>query len=186
MLNTTVIALLGIGVTCCGPRGDDSDKKSPAKSPTVETVDAKAAKVAFERFKKLTGSWKGKSTKGWTDTNSYRVIAAGSVVMGTSFDAHPNETMITMIHMDGDNLMLTHYCVAKNQPRMVASSISKDGSQITFEFLDGTNMASRDKGHMDKAVYQFESDERFTSQWTWYQDGKESWMEEILYVREKE
>ena len=113
------------------------------------------------------------------------MIAAGSVVMGTSFDAHPNETMITMIHMDGDKLMLTHYCVAKNQPRMVASSVSKDGSRITFEFLDGTNMADRDKGHMDKAVFRFESDERFTSQWTWYQDGKENWMEEILYVREK-
>ena len=92
MLSTTIIALLGIGVTCCEPRSDDSDKKSPAKSPVVEKVDAKAAKAAFERFKKLTGSWKGKSTKGWTDTNSYRVIAAGSVVMGTSFDAHPNET----------------------------------------------------------------------------------------------
>ncbi len=44
MLNTTMIALLGIGVTCCGPRGDDSDKKSPAKSPTVQKVDY------FERF----------------------------------------------------------------------------------------------------------------------------------------
>ena len=40
-------------------------------------------------------------------------------------------------------------------------------------------LSSRDEGH-------FESDEKFTSQWTWYQDGKEGWMEEIRYTREKE
>ena len=25
--------------------------------------------------------------------------------------------------------------------------------------------------------------DHFTSQWTWYQDGKESWMEEIVHAR---
>jgi hypothetical protein len=89
--------------------------------------------------------------------------------------------MVTMFHMDGDRLMLTHYCVAKNQPRMTARSISDDGNEITFEFLDGTNLPSRDKGHMDKAVYKFVGDGRFTTRWTWYQDGKESWMEEVEY-----
>lgn len=150
-----------------------------------QQVDSAHALTAFERFKSLAGAWRGKSTKGWTETETYRVIAAGSVVMGTSFDAHPNETMITMIHMDGDRLLLKHYCVAKNQPRIVATRINDDASRITFEFLDATNLPSRDKGHMDKAVFHFINDGSFTSRWTWYQDGKESWMEEIEYKREK-
>ena len=186
MLNAIAIAFFGAAVTCGGLVGlNDSDAKDKPKSPAAKKIDAQAARAAFERFKKLSGSWEGKSTKGWTEVNKYRVIAKGSVVMGTSFEAHPNETMVTMFHMDGDRLMLTHYCVAKNQPRMVATEISQDGAEVTFEFLDGTNMASRDKGHMDKAIFRFKSDDEFTSQWTWYQDGKESWMEEIRNTREK-
>ena len=185
MLNGWIITALSIGVSCCGVLSDDDKAKKNDSTPAAK-IDAKTAKAAFDRFAKLEGSWKGKSTKGWTDTNSYRVIAKGSVVMGTSFDAHPGETMITMIHMDSERLMLTHYCVAKNQPRMVATSVEGDGTRIKFEFLDGTNMSSRDKGHMDSVVYRFVSEGEFTSHWTWYQDGKESWMEEISYERVKE
>lgn len=186
MQHAIAIALVGAAVMCSGLTGlDDSDMKDKTKTPPVKKVDAEAARAAFERFKKLSGSWEGKSTRGWAEVNNYRVIAQGSVVMGTSFDAHPNETMVTMFHLDGDRLMLTHYCVAKNQPRMVATEISADGAEVTFEFLDGTNMYSRDKGHMDKAVFRFKSADEFTSQWTWYQDGQESWMEEIRNTRQK-
>ena len=134
---------------------------------------------AFERYKSLEGKWRGKSTKGWTEEMTYRVIAGGSVVMSTSFDAHPNETMATMIHLDRGTLMLTHYCVAKNQPRLAATEISPDGKKIVFTFRDATGIASRDTGHMDKAVIEFVDDDHFTTQWTWYAKGAERWMEKI-------
>ncbi len=152
----------------------------PATAPTAPLT---AAQRAFERFKSLSGEWQGQSTKGWTDKSVFKVIAAGSCVLGTTFDAHPNETMLTMYHMDGELFMLTHYCVAKNQPRMRATEISEDGNTIIFTFLDATNLSSRDKGHMDKAMFRFESDDRFTTKWTWYQNGQERWMEEIVYTR---
>ena len=153
--------------------------------------DAKAAqtptpaRAAFERFKRLAGDWRGRSTKGWEETVSFKTIAGGSVVVETSFDAHPNETMMTMFHMDGDRLMLTHYCVARNQPRLVATSFDADGKTVTFTFLDGANLPTRDRGHMDKAVFRFLDADRVVTRWTWYQDGKESWMEEITLERTK-
>lgn len=143
------------------------------------------AKTFYERFKKLEGSWECKSTKGWTDRQTYRTIAGGSCVMHQSFEAHPGEQMATMVHLDGERLMLTHYCSAKNQPRLLATEASDDGKSVTFTFLDGTNMASRDKGHMDKVVYTFSGDDAFTSRWTWCQDGKEKWLEEIEHRRVK-
>lgn len=146
-------------------------------------AEGSPARLAFERFKKLEGRWKGRSTKGWEEDVSYKTIAAGSVVVGTSFDAHPNETMLSLIHLDGDRLMLTHYCVARNQPRLVATSFADEGKTITFTFLDGTNLPSRDRGHMDKAVFRFVDENHVTSKWTWYQNGKESWMEEITLER---
>lgn len=151
--------------------------------PDKTAADPTLARSAFERFKKLEGAWKGRSTKGWEEVISYRTIAQGTVVVGTSFDAHPNETMMTMIHLDGERLMLTHYCVAKNQPRLVATAYADDGKTITFTFLDGTNMPSRDRGHMDKVIFRFIDENHVAARWTWYQDGKESWMEEISLER---
>ncbi|NOT01020.1 MAG: VOC family protein [Phycisphaerales bacterium] len=138
---------------------------------------------AFDRLKALSGEWEGVSTKGWKERIQYEAMAAGSCVMETSFDAHPNEQMVTMFCMDGERLLLTHYCVAKNQPRLLLTEAADDLSALTFTFLDGTNLPSRDKGHMDKVVFKFESPEKFTSQWTWYQDGKENWLEEIAHTR---
>lgn len=139
----------------------------------------------FERLKTLEGTWIGRSTKGWTEEVTYKVIAGGSVVMSLSFDAHPGEQMVTMYHLDGERLLLTHYCVAKNQPRLMATSVEENGRKVTFTFLDGTGMKSRDAGHMDSLVMQFHDNDRFTSQWTWYQDGASSWMEEIEMVRKR-
>ena len=143
------------------------------------------SRKAFEHLKNLSGDWEGKSTKGWTERISYRVIAGGSCLMDLSYGAHPNEWMASMIHMDGDRLMLTHYCVAKNQPRLVATEIADDLSSISFTYLDATNLPSRDKGHMDKCLIRFDGKDKFFSRWTWYQDGKESWMEDIEHRRIK-
>ena len=135
--------------------------------------------AVFEQFQKLAGKWSGKSTKGWEEDVTIKSIAGGSVVEFSSFDAHPGEEMRTLMHMDGERLVLTHYCIAQNQPRLAATSIEKGGRQVTFTFQDATNLSSRDKGHMDKVVYRFHDENHFSSQWTWYQDGGEEWMEEI-------
>lgn len=146
-------------------------------------VTAADARSAFERFKKLEGKWRGRSTNGWEEVVNYKTIAKGSVVVANSFDAHPNETMLTMYYLDQDRLMLTHFCVARNQPRLVATQITDEGKTITFTFLDATNLASRDRGHMDKLVFRFVDDGHAVSRWTWYQDGKERWLEEIRLER---
>lgn len=152
---------------------------APAAASAPATQPVGLSQVAFERFRSLAGSWVGKSTRGWEEKSTYAVIAAGSAVMHTSFEAHPGQTMLTVFYLDNGELMLTHYCVAKNAPRMRATRISPDGREITFEFVDGANLPTRDKGHMDKAVYRFSDDGTFTTQWTWYQQGQERWMEEI-------
>lgn len=152
-------------------------------APSAAPVTPDVARRAFERLKALAGDWQGRSTKGWTEKVNYSVIAGGSCVLESSFDAHPNERMLTLFHMDQDRLLLTHYCVAKNQPRLQLTAASADLSELTFTFLDATNLPSRDHGHMDKLVMNFGPDEGFSSRWTWYQDGKENWMEQIVHAR---
>jgi hypothetical protein len=143
-----------------------------------------SARAAFERFRKLEGTWKGESTKGWKEEVRFRTIAGGSAVVESSFDAHPGETMLTIFAMDGERFRLTHYCVAGNQPRLEATAVEDGGRSVTFTFVDGGNLPSREKGHMDKAVFRFEDDNHVITRWTWYQEGKERWLEEIRLTRE--
>lgn len=153
---------------------------------TGQNVSPDRARAAFEQFKRLAGQWDQHSTKGWQGSASVRVIAGGSALMLTSnIGPHPgaDETMVTVVHLDGDRLMLTHYCMARNQPRLVATAISGDGKTIEFGFLDATNLRSADAGHMNRAVYTIESPDRYRSRWTFSRKREESWMEEIVTTR---
>ena len=169
---------------CCAL--DSEDNQSATISAAIKmSVPAEVATKFFDRFKALQGTWIGTSTKGWKEETTIRTIAQGSVVQFTSFDAHPNETMLTLVHMDSDRLLITHYCVAKNQPRLQLTSLEDEGKTAVFTFLDGTNLPSREKGHMDKAVFRFRDEDYYTTQWTWYQNGQERWMEEIVNERKR-
>lgn len=158
----------------------------PSESTANASSDAAKAKTAFEHIKAMAGEWTGAATDGRKITHRVQIIAAGSVVMEESwFEGHKGEMMVTTYYMDGDKLMLTHYCVAKNAPRMQATEISDDGKNILFTFVDGANIPTRDKGHMDKASYKFSGKDSFSSRWTWYANGKEQWMEEFNFSRAK-
>ncbi len=126
------------------------------------------AKASFEKLKSLEGTWVGKSTKGPLAV-SFRTTSGGTAVM--SEIRAPQEDMISMFHMDGDRLLMTHYCAAGNQPRMQAQA-SPDGKTFTFEFIDGTNL-SANTGHMQRMVLTVIDETHHTEDWTFVQDGKE-------------
>lgn len=73
--------------------------------------------------------------------------------------------MVTMFHLDGPVLMVTHYCSAGNQPRMVASSISHP-KEIAFTFKDATNLASPTAGHMRGLVLTLVDADHHKQSWT--------------------
>ena len=140
--------------------------------------------AVFEQFKMLEGTWQGKSTKGWENRETYRVIAKGSAVLSTSeFMESPEEAMASVIVLDHGELFLTHYCEAGNQPVLRATRIEESGKKVTFEFSGGTNLPTRDTGHMDKVVLFFEDKNHFSSQWSWYANGKQTLFETIRYER---
>jgi hypothetical protein len=136
------------------------------------------AAAVFEKMKTLAGNWEV-TWQGKPDTMSLQVISAGSAIM----QSDNKESMVTMYHLDGERLMMTHYCAAKNQPRMVAE-VSPDGKTISFNFLDVTNLAGPDAGHMRHMVLTFEDANHFTEQWTFRKDGKDG-SETFRYARKQ-
>ena len=129
---------------------------------------------SFDTMKSLAGNWEGKDSMGGAVEVSNRVTAGGSAVMSeirTSMHGK-SEDMISMINMDGDRALLTHYCSAGNQPRMQAT-LSPDGQSITFTFVDATNLASRDAGHMQSVTFNFIDANHHTEEWHFAVQGKE-------------
>lgn len=145
-----------------------------AGDTTPEKASAATAAAQFEQLKTLVGEWRGKGTYGEEVSEaslSYKITAAGSVVMermgaGTEFE------MITMYHLNGEDLMLTHYCALKNQPRMRATP-STDTSAIAFNYIDGTNMASDQVQHMHSLTFDFLGEDQIKAVWSMHADGVE-------------
>lgn len=145
---------------------------------TISLAQTNAQKT-FDKLKTLDGMWEGKDPQGQNVKISYRTTSAGSALMS---EIMGKEDMISMFHLDGDRLLMTHYCGAGNQPRMKASS-SPDGKTVTFDFLDATNLSSPDAGHMQRMVLTMIDANHHTEEWTFLDHGKE--MKEIFDLQRK-
>jgi hypothetical protein len=95
----------------------------------AETSEPVSAAEAFARLKTLAGKWEGSSAK-----VDYRVTAGGTVVMGTLFRGSPHE-MITMYTLEGNELLVTHYCSMGNQPTMKLDLAASTANSLVFGFV---------------------------------------------------
>jgi hypothetical protein len=125
----------------------------------------------LERFKSMAGTWNGKGAHGETSTVTYQLIAGGTSVMADI--KMGDEAMTSLFYVDGGRLLMTHFCPSNNQPRMQAV-IGSDGKTVTFDFLDATNLASPQAGHMHKVVYVFADADHYSEDWTWKHEGKDA------------
>src|SRR5206468_12485790 len=117
-----------------------------------EAGESNAAK-ALEQLKSLAGDWEG--TAEWTGarTGTYPMKAAyyttgnGSALVENLISENA-PVMTSVYHLDGNDLRLTHFCGAQNQPRLKAERIDLDHGAIDFEFVDATNLRAPDAPHV--------------------------------------
>ena len=136
-----------------------------------QPMAAKAGEDVLARFSALDGDWTADS--GSPDlppsTVSYRTIANGSAVVETVFVDTPSE-MVTVIFRDGDRLLMTHYCAARNQPHLYASSITDD--RIAFVTDHVTNHEDPKALYMGAVTWTFVDDDHMSTKWWTFENGK--------------
>ncbi len=134
---------------------------------------AKAAAPAFDRFKALAGDWvaaeDAEMVKKGDLVARYVLTAGGSALVETVFPGSPHE-MVTVYHADGPDIVLTHYCVEGNQPRMRARAAG--GSRFDFEFDGGNNIDPRRDRHMHSATLELLGDDEIRTVWTELAEAK--------------
>lgn len=135
---------------------------------------ASDAQKSFDTVKTLQGNWDGKNSQGEAIQVSFVPTANNSAVLSEiRGEKHAPDMMVSMFHMDGnDRLLMTHYCSAGNQPRMAATA-SADGKTLTFDFVDATNLASPDAGHMQRVIFTIADSNHHVEEWHFIDHGKE-------------
>ncbi len=141
------------------------------------------AQKSFDKIKSLAGTWEGRVTtdppmKGMDENTSMqvtmRVTSRGNALvhemkgLGDGDDPTKYDHPVTMFYVDGDRLMLVHYCDAGNRPRMAAKA-SADLKTVDFGFVDlsgGTQF-----GHMDHATFNTIDENHHSEDWIFMMPG---------------
>lgn len=134
-----------------------------------------STKPMFEKLKKLAGTWVEADADGKpTDkvVSIIRVTAGGSAVQEVQFPDEPME-MVSVYHLDKEDLLMTHYCMLGNQPRMKADPTSPP-NQIRWKFAGGTNLDPAKDTHMHSATVTFVDDDHIEIEGEAWEGGKPS------------
>jgi len=141
------------------------------------------ADVAFAKLKGLAGSWEADSQRGKV-SSSYELISNGTALV-EHIKVPGEEEMLTVYHLDGNRLVLTHYCTAGNQPHMQAEAYDPSTNRLVFNFVSGGNLSDPSKGHMHNVVLEFLSADAFSSKWMFQENGKPKFAENMEFHRVK-
>jgi hypothetical protein len=179
-LTARILAIVILGVLAT-PRFTAADD---AKVTTKTGIDAKAA---FARIKTLAGTWKShasdepKADHGKAKEEEhkgdksviYKLTGAGSALVETQFPGSDHE-MVSVYHLDGEDLRMTHYCAAGNQPRVKLDRANSKPDELIFVFDGGTNLNPEKDMHIHGVKITFHDDGKVTSTWESYAAGKKA------------
>jgi hypothetical protein len=131
-------------------------------------------KVAFERLKTLVGAWQGHHTtpEGPPMEVEYRLTGNGTALVERLFAGSPHE-MTSVYYLEGNELVLTHYCAMGNQPRMKLVAGGRDGD-LKFDFVGGTNLDVATSTHIHAGRIAIPAADRFDADWHVWSQGKQA------------
>lgn len=137
---------------------------SPVAADGAHAHDSAAA---LAKLRSLEGEWSGSYE--WSGARSDNgAMSASYSLTGNDSAVVENliiggkQVMTSVYHLDGDDLRMTHYCAAQNQPRLRARTIDLSKGIIEFDFVDATNLRSSSAPHVHGLEIHFHSDDKIT------------------------
>jgi hypothetical protein len=131
--------------------------------------DKATSEATFKQLASLVGEWQALQG-GVTVKETYALTANGSALMAETKPAN-EPAMITMFTVDGDHLIATHYCSARNQPQMLGApgNLAKG---VTFSLERVTGLKTPDDWHNTGLTITLDDKDHMTQRWTWLYKGK--------------
>lgn len=171
-LGFMLVAAIAIPLALQASAGQDAAEDQPP-GPTLDFI------------KGMVGDWVAVGEDGLPGeqiVSTSRVTAGGFAVIETVFPGTEHE-MVTVYYMDGEDLVLTHYCVAGNQPHMRARRDSPTGS-VVFECQGGANINTVEDAHMHSAVIHIQDKDHMHTVWSMFAGTESTYTADFTLVRQ--
>jgi hypothetical protein len=136
----------------------------------AQEPDRTKSDATFRQLSALVGEWTAMQD-GTPVTETYTLTANGSTLLVETKPANES-AMITMITVDGDHLIATHYCSAGNQPQMVTSTPADLKSGLSFSLQRITGMRTSDDWHNTGLTIILPDNDHMTQRWTYLHKGQ--------------
>tara|TARA_B110000093_G_C12727901_1_gene309063 strand:+ start:122 stop:622 length:501 start_codon:yes stop_codon:yes gene_type:complete len=114
-------------------------------SCSVSASDKADPDVIFSQMKSLTGVWVKEGAAN-SNLNIQFELTANDTTLIETWIYKGKKHSLTLYHLNGKNLMATHYCPQGNQPRLNLTNNSTP-ENVSFTYLDATNLASLEDSH---------------------------------------
>ena len=138
------------------------------QSAPPAAVDQDARQELFTAISALEGTWQRSDRTGATSTAEFALSSGGSVVVETMFPGTEHE-MTNMYSLDGNSLVMTHYCAGGNQPTMRATAM--DGNQLSFRTVGVRDLNAPDEPYMGEMTLVFLADGTVEQRWIGLKEG---------------
>jgi hypothetical protein len=153
-------------------------------------AQAPADSAGLQAIRALEGSWSGstykhKDERVWAEESdvvvTYKVTGGRSAVVETLFPGTPSE-MTTVYHDDPDGkLVMTHYCNARNQPKM--ELISFENNRFEFKLAADADIDAAHEHHAHELIIAIGEDGSLQHDWTNHNMGQAADLRNIKLVR---
>lgn len=137
-------------------------------APRVVAADAIVRDALFTPLTALVGVWEGRSDE-MPLRHEFALTAGGSAVREIMFPGEDHE-MTNLYALDGNSLVMTHYCGAGNQPTMRATSIV--GGVMRFAFESIADLKSADAIYMGDMTLKIIDENHIEQHWNSLRNGE--------------
>jgi len=138
------------------------------QGPRVRQADPARREALFSAVSALAGEWHTTADEEFPGTSTFEVTSGNTVVRETMLPGTELE-MTNMYALDGNDLVMTHYCAGGNQPRMRATTL--DGDRLAFHFEDVGDLKSADEVYMGEMTLVFVDDHTIEQHWRAFKNG---------------
>lgn len=133
------------------------------------------APEVYEQLISLVGDWEAELPGFGKMTSTVRLASNGKAIeeiIGT-----PTNNELSVYSLNGDKILLTHYCALTpdgHQVRLQTPRLGSKPDHLDFTFVSATNLHSKAAPHMRRVIMTISDRDHYSEQWVKTENGKET------------